>query len=626
MLNNNKPYQLILLFLLASLNLLTAQSTRFPGASGFPSGNTTNREQGQVPTEKAFVNYYTIAESDTVSPMVDTSLNGFEIFAPHRSFENGALTLGNLGASAQPIIYRSRRSIFTELGFRQYDIYSLALEQMRFYKLNRAYNDLYFSPQSGQENFLVKAKFSRNFADGVNMAIDYERIKQEGFYRNQATKMTRFGLGLSKRSEKHELYACLIANNFNELHNGGAIENIDSFYTDPVFRDQRGLIDTYTDDAESRHQYFSYSLDNIWYDVVPDIKIKHRIRLEHGYQRFSDATSSSNQDSVLYKSYLTDDRGLRMVNRFVRWTNEAYASFNKKNIDFKLGLIYKYLVNDDSLEKSYFHDLALTAELNIEANRLGQLHTMGQLGAGENIGNYLLYAKLNIEPNPALSFRSFIHLSRYDAFLNQRSLIVTGQQVYNNTFNKLSENILGASLQLEKINLELETKAGILNNAVAFDTDALPYQTGTNTEFLQIKLKHAFRGRNAGLENALIYQSFSENIFRLPSFYSRHNAYIQSRFFKKHMLARMGIQFYNIQYDGTLAFMPVNGAFFPAEGLVAYYPITEFYVLFQVESFRFFLRFDNLVDMFQPEVHYQIVNHPQLDNSFRLGVRWIFYD
>ncbi len=613
---------IIVLFCLTCVNAIHAQD---PRGSSRP-GSTTTPQQPEVPKEPAYIKYYTLDDPDSKKEYADTSLANFEIYAPHRSFENGALNLGNIGSSAVKIRYEERDHIYTDMGFNQYDIYRLELEDLQYYDLNRAYNDLYFSPQDGQQNFLVKAKFSRNLADNVNILIDYERIKQEGFYLNQATKNTRFAFGISKRSEKHDLFISFIANNMNEDHNGGVTEDIDSLNNNATIRDIRTSVDTYLDEATSRHQYFSYAIDNhIRPDKLP-FDIQSRMRVEHGYFRFSDDDSDSSNDSLTYRSYLTDSRGLRMVSKFVRFNKGLEFSFERKAINFSVGLDYRYLRYDNGLDVNNIHDLGLKGRLGINIEKLGALQNLAVLGIGENAGNIKLNSRLDFTAIKNVNIYAELDISRYDAFLRDQSMVVTQQRVYDNEFDKINAVVLQAGLNIEKLKLQAKLKSGIVDNPVALNTDALPYQLAGSMEFIQLELIHEFFWKFIGIENAILYQSFSDNIYQLPDIYSRHNLYLQTRLFKKRLATRLGIQYYHINYNGALAFMPITGGFYPSEQEIAYFPISELYINFQVDKFRVFLRYDNFSDMLLREAHRQIVNYPQFDANFRMGVRWIFSD
>lgn len=615
----------ISLFLL--LNITAEAQISRPNQNSRTNLPTNESETPALPKEPPFVRQFTLNDLTTKTAFTDTTLNGFEIFAPHQHFHSAALNLGNLGSSAYPVRYSERNNIFTQIGFNQYNIYRLELEDYKFYELNRPFNDLYFSPQGGQANFVVKAKFSRNFADGVNVSLDYERIKMEGLYLSQAVKDTRFGFAISKISKKHELYINFLANNMNESHNGGVPVNIDSLdSTSNIFRDQRISVETNLDDATSRHQYFSYSFKNIWKKSKLPFDVLNLTRIEHGYYRYSDENTGSESDSLVYKSFLTNERGVRLVNKFVRFTNAFDLGFELKNFQLRIGADYRYLKYNSSLNAIHIHDLALNGDLSYRFKQHNRIKIYTALGAGENIGNLQLNANLEMQLLKDIKLNAHFSSYIYDAYLKDFNLYVTDELVYSNDFSKIKSLRIGGGLNFTKLKLKLDFSSGIINNAVAYDADALPYQLNGSTEYLQFTLKHNAFWRFIGMDNEFLYQSFSDNIFQLPNIYSRHNLYLQTRLFRKNMLARLGIQYFNINYTGALGFMPVSGTFFPVDEDQGYYPISDIYLNMQVDQFRVFIRYENFTDLLQPEVHYLIKDYPQFDGRLMMGVRWIFYD
>ena len=596
----------------------TIPSSTYPG----------QQSQLELPKVKPVIKTFKLDKRKNKTTLKDTSLNGFEIYAPHRQFDTGALTLGNLGSSAIQIAFKERNNIFTDIGYHQYDIYRLEQNTLPFYELNRPYNELYFSPQSGQQNFQVGAKFSRNLDDGMNIAIDYSRIKQEGFYREQETKATRFGISLNRIADKHEFYFSFLANNFNELHNGGVTQDVDSLdMISSIYRNQRSSIGTHLDNASSRHQYFSYAADNFWKNKSQNLGLHHHIRLENGYYRFSDEDAGSEDEISIYRSYLANDRGLRVVNKFNRISNDIDFSFTHKGISLNIGASYRYLMLDNSLDKNHMHDASINASAGLSVRQLGKLKADARLAIGENVGNFSLDAQLDLKLGALGDFIGTFHSARFDAFFIQENFVVTAERVIDNSFSKINELSAGGKLIIDKLNLEISAKIGLQDNPVFYNFSALPEQFDGSVNYAQIVTKHSLFWKFIGFDNEILYQSFNNNIFQLPQLFSRHNLYLQNRFFKKKLKARVGIMYYNIDYNGSgLSFMPVNGAFYPSPEETGYYPESEVYITAQVKNFRLFFRYDNFSDLLLPEVNYQIQNYPQFDNRFRMGVRWIFFD
>lgn len=612
---------LVLLILPCVVNISQAQDPRIGGSQGGNSFDT----QPVISKETPDIKYYHLEDRNIIYPLKDTSLNDFDTYAPHRRFETAAFNLGNLGSSAYQMSFKTRNDVFRRIGYTQYDIYKIYLEDIAFYTLNRPYNDLYFSPQGGQQNFQVGARFSRDFENGINISLDYTRINQEGFYQDQQTKTTSFALAFSKRSDKHEVYLTFMANNFNESFNGGVPENIDSVYTDPVFRDQRSSIPVYLDDANGRHQYFSYSVDNFWKNKN-NLGIHHHARLEHGYFRYSDTGSSTKNDSLSYLSYLTDDRGVRVVNKFKRLTQKLTLFRTAANSNLEFGFSYRLLDFDYGPLQEQFHETAASLKAAWSPGKSIELNSELQIGLGDNTGNYNAKLMLAVSPSKKFQLNLGVQANRFDEYLIQDMFFVTQKQVFNNDFSKISEYTAEAKLKYNPWNLSLEALAGQLNSPVYYDQSALPRQFDGNLSLVIFKIKHHLSWKWGGFENALLYQKFSDNVFVLPNVYSYHNFYLKSRFFKKRLRTRMGIQYYHIDTDESPSFMPANGSFYPSGEKQEYFPISDLYITMQVDQFRVFIRYDNFTDLFRKEVHYLVNDYPQFDAKLRMGVRWIFYD
>lgn len=597
------------------------------------SANTTTQssQQSDVPLEKAYVKYFELKDIEKEYEFADTTLQSFEYFGKHRQFDTAAFNLGNYGSAQKPIVYNNDRDIYTDIGYHQYDLYKLKLENLKFYKINRPYNDLYFSPLSGQQNFEVKAKFSKNFANDVNLAIDYERIRQEGFYPDQNNKMTRFGLGVWKHNEdkNHDLFISFLANNFNDTHNGGVDADYDltQVITGTNTRRPRSSADVnLSGSANTRHQQFTYAIDNFWAIKSDKFKMHHRISLEHGYFHMGDESVDQSTDSLVYQSYLIDSRGIRSMNSFMRLSNQIDIGLDVKNLDLTVGLKYKLLKFDNTIDSELRNDLGVFGDLKFDLGKISSLTAFAELGVGENAGNFQLNGNILFKPIQSIHINAYADILRYDPSLIQSSFVSTEQYVYQNSFSKINNLVLGGSVDFKKLGIHLEANSGLIDNAVYNSTEALPLQLNGSTEYFQAKVKQSLFWKFIGFENSAIYQTFSNNIYQLPKVYSQHNLYLQSRLFKKRLLAKIGVLFYNTRFDGFSKFQPATGGFYPTEETIEEFPYAEVYGVFQVDMFRIFFRYNNVVDAFRNEVHYHIVGHPQYDARFRMGVRWVISD
>ena len=609
---------LVLIALLMSLGLSAQEVTQEPIARKAPNRAVASDE------DSLKVRYFYLSDINENRELTDTLFQDFEKYATVRQFRTGALTLGNLGSSHHKIIYNPREDILTDPGFRQYDNYKLRREDFKFYRLQTAYNDLFFSPQGGQENFMVKAKFSGNFQNDINVSLDFERISQEGFYRDQVTKSTRFGIGLWKANQEknHDLFFTLIANNHNEDHNGG-LQNITD---NGGIRDRFGEA-TRLSEADTRHQHFSYALDN-FLSVGPSKKYAghHRVQIDQGFFRYSDEGTIASSDTLLYtENFITDPRGIRYLMEFTRFTNTLDVAFDSKALGIQLGIKHQYsrFRLDDGLDQ--INDAFAFAQINAQVGNIAQLKAHGEIGIAENIGNLQLTSVLSLEPIEGLRIRGNLKILRYDPFLIHDKLSVSFTNVYQNDFAKINEFFIGGNIFWNKINTEIEFNSGIIDGPIAYTADALPFQKAGSTEYIQAIVNHRWHFNWIGIENALVYQSFSDNLYNLPEVYGIHNAYVQFPLFKKQLLTRIGGLYYSLRNNTPVSFFPITGAFIPSpNGLInPTYPYYEIYGDFKISQFSLFLKLENANDLFVRNRSFQVVDYPQIDWKLRLGVRWM---
>ena len=638
-------YRFIHLLKYIIIALLASHATELISQSTNPPGNITNsldynnynKNTEQKTPDTADIETSTLADFNNKRSYVDTLFDDFEKYNISRTFHDGALTLGNNGSAAQRIIYRPRDHIYTDMGFHQYDIYRKSLMEIPIISTTRTFNDLYFVPLGGSENFVVGAKFAQPFDNEVYLSIDYNRINQDGFYLAQQTKATQLGLSVYKNGAKnrHQIVLSLAVNNFNEENNGGVtITDIgadvnlysDTFNSSQI-RSQRTSVPVTSSSSPgmTRHQNFAYGIDNYFHLDSGRYKLHHHIDYEHGYYRYGDEDTESLQDSTLYLSYINDVRGIRFLQKYNRINNVVDIGLKIKAFSVKVGLQYNFLSTNNTFATEQYHDLTLFSKAQVKLKKISQLIGEAHIGIGENVGNIKLYPRLLITPTSDLTIEGRVNILRYDPSLIQRSAYVNQTSIYNMSFDKTNEFVIGGSLEHKKANVKIDISSGVIDKPVYFGNDALPIQSD-NTEYLQATVTHQFFWKFIGLDNSVAYQQFSDNIYRVPQVYSIHKLYVQGHLFKKRLLGQFGVLYYHYTYDGNLKYQPVVGQFYHTDETIRQYYYTELFANAKVDRFRIFIKMDNFTDLIIREPHFQIVDYPQFDSKLRFGIRWQLFD
>lgn len=593
----------------------------YPGQGGSDIQKTTRLLLDETITDTIGVKFFTLDNINHLEEAEEPHLNKYEQYATFRQFKTGSLILGNLGSSHLRVRYSPRKYIWRDAGFHQYDNYKIHRNDLRFYKIGQPYNDLSFSPAGSQDNFTVGADYSMNFQNDINLTVDYKRINQDGLYSDQKTKQTAFAMGLWKNNpdKEHQCFITFLANNHNETQNGGIASIVP-----PRDFIQRNTEPRFLAEADTRHQNFSYAIDNFKSYKENTYKIHHQLAYDHGYYRFSDENTSTSNDSLIYSYMLTDDRGIRYFLGYNKIRNTVDVSFSRKGIGLTLGISHQYSRFKDDLQAFNFQELYGLGKANFKLKEKFQVSIDAQLGLGENIGNLFLASELKVTPVKGIDVYGLLEINRYDPSLLHERLILTEALIYQNEFAKINDLVIGGIVHVDFLDLKLELRSGLIDNAIAYDSFALPYQLTSSTEYLQASIEHSLRWKFIGIENQFLYQTFSENIYRLPEYYGIHNVFVEFPLFKRNLQTRVGCIYYSTKLGEGLKFLPATGAFYPSDTPDDDFNYYEAYATFKIKSFRLFLKIENMNDLFQPFEHYHINNYPQNDWRLRAGVNWVF--
>jgi len=108
----------------------------------------------------------------------------------------------------------------------------------------------------------------------------------------------------------------------------------------------------------------------------------------------------------------------------------------------------------------------------------------------------------------------------------------------------------------------------------------------------------------------------------MPIWYSEHAVYLQGKLFQS-LDFQSGLNLDLVPIASLPSYSPLYGRFYaannPDEGF--FYRL-DAYASIKVQGFRFFVKYENINDLWQDDVIYQVRNYPQFDNRLRLGVSW----
>ncbi len=575
-------------------------------------------------------NYYFLDNLDELTPFDDTSNYDLHRYNPVQFEGDDHLYLGNVGSSAIPIRYNPIKDVGLDFGFRQYDIYNIRLQDLKFYRVNRALNDLSYTPVGGQGNFIVKGKFYRNFANNTFLHIDYTRYLQEGFYTDQNTKTTNLAMTVDFQPNKGKYrgFISLVNNNNNEEHNGGVTDT--TLYNND-FYGIRFRIPTRLFNAARRHQsqQIAYNQFVKLDSLLPGFKVvfRNQLSFDRGYYKYADTDVSV--DSTYYGPFWQEDRGLRNYISYNIYGADFHMQLsNAERFKWSNGLVFKYYDIDEEAQttsqKSLIYQSTFSSRI---ANRFS-LTANGQLGLWDFAGDFKLGGMLKWKAN-----ESFLNISvgadayNYTPTIEQQRIFANEIQVWNNDFDNTFGTRINGRLEIPKFNFSVALSQTVENNSIYRNQDGSPGQLEDILSTQELNIRHLLSWSVLRFKNDFLIQAFSDDRIIRPTYLSRHSLYFENLLFNNNLDIQIGLDYTHMNEYRGLAFSPFNGQFVPSNNPVAFYPLLDGFVNTKIDQFRVFFKFENIASFFLDQnINYHIEDYPLFDFKFRMGIRWLLKD
>ena len=616
-----KRYQFTIICLFIAASSLIAQV----GNTGQAGGRNAPQTFVDTGPDTTIYNYYNRYTPDEIQIYNDTLLHRIDNYNPALKEWDEHLTLGNLGSSATPMRYEVQKGLGIRYGYDQFDLYNYTLDSIKIFKLNRPLNNLYFSPFLGQDNFLVKALFAREFSDGISLFLDYKRYNQVGTYNNQATQTTNLSSTILLEKEKLKGIYTLLVNTNNEENNGGI--TADSLFRFSNFR-RRVNFPIVLNGADTRKESYTFAFLNRYILTDKDkldTELMHELVWERGAYRSSDVNVATDTDSLFYTDFLVDGRGLRHAIDYGTLSNEFGVKLASTDIlKIRLGLIHKYHTINFFQTDERFNELILKGALSTEYKGIS-LKGNGELGLLDLAGDFDVDGKMNFD-NKNLKLSAGLRFYRYTPNLKADRTFINEVELWNNDFSKPLGTAISGRITVPKLRLKAEFKQIVENNTIYWDSLFIPRQLDEVLTVSQLNVKQSLKLGPWHLDHALLLQGISSDSISLPNFHLTQNTYLQFKLFDKKLEAQLGAEAIYFSDYNSKSYLPLTGTFGNTQNRIDNYPILNAYINFKIEQFNFFFRFENINSLWEIFPYYHLDRYPQYDNNFRIGVRWILTD
>jgi len=591
---------------------------------------------------------------DIYSPLeltsIDTTLYDFEVYDPlNREIQFNA-SLGNVGLAYKDINFKMHQSTGFDYGIHTFDVYLFNDDEIKYYVNPRPYTEVAYTTGANKEQLFTVRHDQRVFKR-LTLGIDFELINSLGAYQRQKSDDNRV-VGKIQYFTENLRYG-VIANYSNSKaqvrENGGIL--YDSIYEDNL-EPSRSIIPVKLNDADNLlrrsgvylQQYFQLSKKGkSFFD--DSLKTKKKIRLKFGrishsfnYKRSYQIYTDLDPDVAYYPAIYIDSTETRdsvffqTMENTLSWSNSDYLNRSRPQpFVILFGIKQQIAEVRDSLVSSSFSHFAPYGRIRIKPHPVLTVEANGSyiLTGDQYQGDFDLNVLGTLEILRKKPYKTAINLA-FD--LNNHAAPYFYQHyfsnhfVWDNGFNKVKTRKISAFLTQRDLKLGFDIFR--IQDYLFIGADTLPAQYNQSLEILKAYLHKQFRIGKFDFDTRFIYQQTSEkSIVRMPVFMTYFTATFNLKMFKGALKTRSGFDvYYSTKYYAD-AYMPALRSFYIQNNKeIGNFFLVDFFLNFNVKRTRFFMKLQNLMEIFGYSHYYATPHYPLQDFSFKFGLSWRFHD
>jgi hypothetical protein len=569
---------------------------------------------------------------------IDMALDNFQK-SPNRNY------LGNSGAADVGLF---NNYTFSQLGFNysknNFKNYFYTKENLKFFQTHTPYTDLFYLAGSKREQ-QFNMTFSHNVKENWNIAVNFFRIRSEGFYLRQKTNDNFISLTSNYRS-KDNRYVILFGIMYNYVQNNenGGISN-DSLFENGAILDKK-LLDINLQNANRANlnrsffinQYFNFGKktgDSLTNAIVnPYSRLLLSTLYEDNLLEYKDSNPTNDfYYNVFYDSISTYDStyNLKFENE-LSWNRLD----NKKHRGFRDLIGVGFSAKDQFIRvkqrdiDTTFNNIIFGGELyNMYSNRAFWWRFRVKYDLfGYNKNDYDLSAsfkKMLFDSLATVAFNFSSHNYSPDfMYVNYSS----NHFRWRNSFQKILEN--GADLNFSIVKYKFNFAIGYkeYTNSVYFDNYAVSRQYQGKVPVFSADLYKNFSFFNWHLNNSIRYQNVPDStIIRLPKLVLEHSLFYENSLLKKALIIQIGASLFFVSEYYSNAYMPATAQFYLQDDKkYGNYPFIDFFINAKIKSVRIFFKIDHLNSGWMGNKYQITPGYPMNDRAFKLGISWRFDD
>jgi len=599
---------------------------------------------------------------------VDTGLYQMQKYDP------GYLhNLGSPGTPAFAQVWDPFKTTGFDLGFHQWDTYTLNDENIRFYNTQNPYAN-FFYVQGDKDFQAFSGTFAQNLKPYLNYSVHFNLINTNaGYYDPQVTSLGSFDLNTWYQSpdSRYMLIVSAVFNKFSADENGGIISdsafknsstsnrtllpvNLGAYSLLPA--DPTGAKQTYLEDFITIRQYYRtgpvssikiHDTDSLATKVMrPEYFISHTFQYHLTRYGYNDSFATAPFSYSLVDPYRTTDNyeadaftdqiaiGHAVFNHPVQVNKKIDSSAMLKNAVFWQAFIkYTYINASQNVRQlsdiEHYDNTSLGFELS-DYRRFGFDLNGEYFIEGYNQFDYLLNAHLY---SPFI--REILPQFNVDFKVQQSAPSYTDQLFYGNhflwenDFRKTKSESLSAYFS-DVYGFKLGASIITAADLIYYDTLSMPHQDHGSVDFANVFVNKQLNiGRHLHFLNNVTFQKPLAGGYdvRVPEWLIKTSWFYDHYLFKHAVLLQSGFDFsYNTAYYGY-GYMPEISKFYLQDKiLIGNYQVFDVWVAAKIKRLNAFLKIEHVNEGLSGNWYFLAPHYPMYPTVLRFGIKWSFYN
>lgn len=477
----------------------------------------------------------------------------------------------------------------------------------------------------------------------VSLAIDYRRIKSDGYLNRQTSEGLNFSASLTQKyaNERYNIYTRGYYEKIVLQENGGIL---DVAQVDNKSFVSKQLLDITLPQAKNYKQVRGGEIENRWNfgnlvevkkdtviskKVVPTSAIWHKIAYSEINRVYKDTLPGAYYERYYFDADSTNDKFFNFITEnYLGWkTLENKRGGEKRKMFFSSNLKYEHIDHWQNRTKIIIDNVILQSDLQ---SAEGNWNINGAyVASGYNVGDFLLsgdYTKLLFDSSRYKSYLRATATYKSQEVAYTFNHFVSNNFVWYNNYSKINTAKFSIDFSMPRYDVALSINAYSISNLVFLGLDQHPLQANVALQVITVMLNKDFKLGYFHFNNLLCYQATnSYAVANIPQFVSKHSLYFQKYIFKNAMDASIGIDVNYFSGYYANAYSPALNQFYVQQSYITgNYTQADFFISFKVKTVRAFVRVDNINNYIMHANYYIVPLYPMQGTTLKLGVNWRF--